>query len=212
MLLIYALMSSFFPKILRVNFDFSKLFIFRVREEIGYSLKPFSKAQLLISGVYAMTLAFLILFLGKQLASAESGIVSILNFENYWSGLLQWLMISVGMFLLIYLKLIFLYLFSTLFHIGSGYQRQFADLFTTSSIFFLIASVVLSTSLYGQFFPSASLATVMGQIVIVFLFYQTILVYFKLLQVTEYSKLYIFSYICTTELIPLFIGLRYLIR
>ena len=212
LLLMYTIIRNVFPKVFGINFDFSKLYTFRVREEIGYSLKPFSKGQLFISGVYSVTLGFLILFFGRNVLPADSSIYVMFGFDEFWLGLVQWLGLSSIVYLFTFLKLGFLFLFSRLFNLGYGYQRQFADFFSSSSVFFLLLSFLVSIALYSQLVSVDDLVFLTARIAVFFLFYRTTLIYFKLLQTVSYSKLYIFSYICTTELIPLAIGLKYLIR
>ena len=195
-----------------MTYHFVNLFGFRVKEEIGLSLKLISKGQLFMSAVYALTLSFLLLYLGSYLLEVESVLFNLISIKSYWNGLLVWLLISFGIYLTILIKMAFLLLMSWLFNLRNGYKRQFSDFFTTSSAFFLMASIALSILLYAQIISGTNLSRVLAEIVMVFFLYRTVLIYIKLLQISSFSKLYIFSYICTTELIPLFIGINYLMK
>ena len=212
LLLIYAVMRNAFPRVFGMTYHFVNLFGFRVKEEIGMSLKLLSKGQMFMSAIYALTLSFLLLYLGIYLLDDESVLFNLISIKSYWNGLLVWLLISFAIYLTILIKLVFLLLMSWLFNLRNGYKRQFSDFFTTSSVFFLMASIALSILLYAQIISGANLSRVLAEIVIVFFLYRTVLIYIKLLQTASYSKLYIFSYICTTELIPLFIGINYLMK
>ena len=212
LLIIYTVMRNVIPRIFKTNYNIANLFIFRVKEEIGLTLKLMSKGQLILFAVHALTLSFLLLFLGNHLLDQHSVLFKLVSIRDFWSGLFIWLIISLGIYLATFIKLTFLFLISWLFNLGSGYQRQFSDFFTTSSIFVLLTSFALSLLIYGQVFSSFGLSQIIGQIVIMFFFYRTVLIYFKLLQTSNHGKLYIFSYICTTELIPLFIGIKYLMK
>ena len=183
-----------------------------MREEIGLSLKLLSKGQLFLSAIYALTFSFLLLYMGSHLLNPESSLFEWMSIKSFWGGLLIWLIISIVIYLSTFIKLIFFLMMSWLFNLGTGYKRQFTDFFSTSSIFFLLAATVLSILVYAQIISGFNISLILGQLVVVFFLYRTILIYFKLLQVSEHSKLYIFSYICTTELIPLFIGIKYLMK
>ncbi len=211
LLVLYGTIKVLFPKAFGINFDFSKLVVFRLREEFGNTLKPFSQGQLLLSGVYALTLGYVLLFLGRNLIQTDSVLTVLFEINGFWMGILKWLLLSFSAFLLIFLKFGFLYLVGWLFNLGGGIYRQFTDFFNSSSVFLLAISFLLSLVLYSQQIDFVTMANLVMPMLVFFLFYRTILIYFKLLQVSGYSKLYIFSYICTTELIPLFIGLKYLI-
>jgi Domain of unknown function (DUF4271) len=212
LLLIYAVMRNAFPRIFGMTYHFTNLFGFRVKEEIGLSLKLLSKGQSFMSAIYALTLSFLLLYIGSYLLTNHSVLFNLISIKSYWNGLLIWLLVSLGIYLTVLLKMAFLILMSWLFNLTNGYKRQFSDFFTTSSVFFLIASIALSVLLYGQVISGTDLSRVLAEIVIVFFLYRTVLIYIKLLQTSSHSKLYIFSYICTTEIIPLFIGINYLMK
>lgn len=212
LLLIYALMRNAFPRVFGMTYHFANLFAFRVKQEIGISLKFLSKGQLFMSAIYALTLSFLLLYLGTHLLVDKSDFFSLLSIKSYWGGLLLWFVIAFGIYLAILSKLVFLLCISWLFNIRECYKRQFSDFFTTSSVFFLLASIALSLLLYAQILSGLELSRVLAEIVVVFFLYRTGLIYIKLLQTTSNSKLFIFSYICTTELIPLFIGINYLMK
>lgn len=205
-------MRNAFPRVFGMTYHLINLFGFRVKEEIGVSLKLLSKGQMFMSAIYALTLSFLLLYLGSYLLDVESVMYDLISIKSYWNGLLVWILISFAVYLSILVKLVFLLFMSWLFNLSSGYKRQFSDFFTTSSVFFLMASIALSILLYGQVISGSNLSEVLAKIVILFFIYRTVLIYVKLLQTASYSKLYIFSYICTTELIPLFIGINYLMK
>ncbi|MCO4815359.1 MAG: DUF4271 domain-containing protein [Flavobacteriales bacterium] len=205
-------MRNAFPRVFGMTYHIANLFGFRVKEEIGLSLKLLSKGQLFMSAIYALTVGFLLLYLGTYLLEDGSVLTELIIINNYWNGLLIWLLISSGIYLTILIKQAFLLLMSRMFNLSNGYKRQFTDFFTTSSVFFLMASIVLSVLLYAQVISGNSLSLLLAEIVIVFFLYRTVLIYIKLAQTSSYSKLYIFSYICSTELIPLFIGIHYLMK
>jgi len=212
LLLIYTVMRNAFPRIFGTTFNVSSLFVFRVKEEIGLSLKFLSKGQFFLTAIYALTLSFLLLYLGIHLIDEETILFNLIAIKSYWGGLLTWLMVSLGVYFSTFIKLIFLFSISWLFNLNGGYKRQFSDFFITSSVFLLLISTALLFLLYAQVFSGVEVARFLAPLVGVFLIYRAILIYFKLFSTLGFSKLYIFSYICTTELIPLFVGIKYLMK
>ena len=210
LLCLFAISRVAFPKLFLETVALDKLFGFRVKEDLGSNIRPFSTEHIFFTGLFAINLAFVALFLvNYQFNDLDQ--TALLKVNNVGQGLLLWLILGVAINLIVYLKYLFIRVLGFLFAMKAEVNRHFTDYINASSLFYLLVSVAVALSTYATFKTSLWLLQVLSAIILIFLFYRTLLLYIKLLQVSPYSKLYIFSYICSTELIPLLIGLKFLV-
>lgn len=206
---IFATSKVIFPKLFTESFSAEKLFGFRVKEDLGSTIRPFSTEHIYFTALYGFNLAFIVLFVINEFLP-ELEWIQFLSIMSFGHGLLLWLLLGIATNLVIYLKYALIILAGWLFHTRQVVSRHFTDFINTSSLFYVLVTISLSLSTYTTFISGALFARAVMLAILFFLFYRTFLLYIKLLQLSPYSKLYIFSYICTTELIPVLIGLKFL--
>ena len=208
LLVVYAVSRVIFPKLFAESIAMEKLFGFRLREDLGSSIRPFSTEHIYFTALYSFNLSFVILFLANGFAT-DLVQVGWLQFNGFGQGLLYWLLCGIGVNLLIYLKYLLIALISWLFNAKVLTSRHFIDLINASSLFFIFIALILAIGSYRVFLPGENLQMIVLISVLIFFFYRSMLLYFRLIQLSPYSKLYIFSYICSTELIPLLVGVKF---
>ncbi len=208
LLVIYAVSRLVFPKLFAESIAMEKLFGFRLKEDLGSSIRPFSTEHIYFTALYSFNLSYVVLFLVNGFAT-ELFELAWLEINGIWQGLLFWLLLGIGINLLIYLKYLLIAIFSWLFNATMLTSRHFIDLINASSLFFIFTALVLAISSYRFFLPGENLQMAVLTSVLIFFFYRSMLLYIRLIQLSPYSKLYIFSYICTTELIPLLMGIKF---
>ena len=209
LLVIYAVSRVIFPKLFAESITLEKLFGFRLKEDLGSSIRPFSTEHIYFTALYSFNLSFVILFLINGFNS-DLGEFPWLKIDAFWQGLFYWVLGGVVVNLLIYLKYLLIAILSWLFNATVLTSRHFIDMVNASSLFFIFVTLALAISSYRIFLPGQNLQIVIIASVLIFFFYRSMLLYIRLIQLSPYSKLYIFSYICSTELIPLFIGVKFL--
>jgi hypothetical protein len=210
--LILLIMVSLFMVVLKVNYDkryisilsFNKIFTTRLNEGDQSRVRIMDQDNLVFAGFYAFLTSGLIYFLGFGnnlgiLGIEESGIIEFLKIL---------LVVSVGLIG----KVLIVAIVSNLYgnnKIPAFYIKEMLNinlfflmiLFFTSFFFFLfigsIPSFWLSTATYG---------------ILISYLVRIILLYFKILKLSSFTNLYLFSYFCTTEIFPFLIGLKYFMR
>lgn len=209
LVVILAVTKVTFPLLFVESFSLGRLFGFRVKEDLGSNIRPFSTEHIFFTALYSFILAFVALFMINQLADSGPDL-SLLMVDSFGQGFLLWLILGVGFNLLAYLKYLLIAITGWLFHARPLVNKHFIDYINASSLFYLLVSIVLSLTIYSTFIVGETFSLVVIFTIFIFLFYRSLLMYVKLLQLSPYSKLYIFSYICTTELIPVLIALKFL--
>lgn len=211
LLCVFAVSKVVFPKLFVESISMDKLFGFRIKEDLGSTIRPFSTEHIYFTALFGYNLAFVILFVVNQILTSQPGL-QLLRFDNLWQGLLVWLLLGLVVNLAIYLKYVLLAIMGWLFHSTQLVSRHFVDYINASALFYIFMAICLSMSTYATFSYSEGLLKALTITIVIFLFYRTALLYVKLLQLSPYSKLFIFSYICSTELIPTLIGLHFVTK
>lgn len=211
LLCIFAVSKVVFPKLFVESISVDKLFGFRIKEDLGSTIRPFSTEHIYFTALFGFNLSFVILFLANS-ALFDNAALQILSVSNIWQGLLIWLVLGVVVNFTIYLKYLLIAVVGWLFHARQVVSRHFIDYINASALFYILMTLCLSMGTYATFISGESFLKTVAVAIVSFLFYRTALLYVKLIQLSPYSKLFIFSYICTTELIPILIGLYFVAR
>ena len=206
---LYVWVKTISPKTFREQYFWKRLFSFRIREELATSVRPFSKEFLLFNSLYALNAGYITLLISNFLME---DVPDILHLSNVTYGVVKWLLVSFAFFAATFIKYAAIYLTGSMYGLKNIFSWHFMDFHSSSTIYYTFTSALLSMVIYAFFYPKKVLLEILAVSLVVFLFYRTVMVYIKLAQRSNGGILYIFSYLCTTELIPILIGLKFLIR
>ncbi|WP_339607861.1 DUF4271 domain-containing protein [uncultured Roseivirga sp.] len=207
----YAVSRAVFPKVFSGIIAPNKLFGFRVREDLGSNLRPFSSEHLYFTALSSLSLSFVILFIANGLWK-DNGLPEILIVDHFGFAILQWLGLFVVLNVLVYVKFLLILGFGLLFDLRSTISRHFVDMVNASLVFFLIVLLFLAVISFSFIVFPKNLIQFTLAASIIFFYYRGFLIYMRMLNDRPHSKLFIFSYICATELTPLTIGLVLIIN
>lgn len=205
LLIAFAISKVAFPKVFSELISPNKLFGFRVREDLGTNLRPFSSEHLYFTALSSLSISFVGLYLLNSLASAS--LPDYLVIDHFGLAILQWLGLAFALNILVYIKFMLILIFASLFDMQEVISRHFVDMINASLFFFLIMLLFLGVVSLSSFIPNPRYIHAAVLVAILFYYYRGLLIYVRLLNERAHSKLYIFSYICATELTPLTIGL-----
>lgn len=211
LLCVFTISKIIFPKLFAESITWDKLFGFRIKEDLGSSIRPFSTEHIYFTALFSFNLSFVLLFTVNALTT-EQVAFDLLKVLGVGQGILVWIVLGLILNLAIYLKYVLLFMIGWLFHMRQTVGRHFTDYINASALFYLLVALSVTLSAYSTFIASELFLQTILISIVVFIFYRTVLLYIKLMQLSPYSKLFIFSYICTTELIPVLIGLYFVIK
>ena len=209
LLVIFTVYSVFFRNLFYESISVKKLFGFRLREDPFSNTKPFSTDYILFTALHSLNLSFVFLFLVNAFTYRYDSL-EWLQFSGFGQGMLYWLLGGLALNGLIYFKYFSVALVSWFFNARMLTSRHFIDFVNASAFFFILIALVLAIGGYSTFVLAESLRKAVLFAILIFFFYRNMLLYIRLLPLSPYSKLYIFSYICATEWIPLIAGLKFL--
>ncbi len=203
-------LRNLFPKIFNSYYDLSRALAVRVRDEPNFTMKLSARGHVPFIIFYSLLFGFLIIVLLQQAEEVVS-VFDFLNFSSFGSYLYAWLLLSVIVFFFQLFKYWLLMLVANVFNISDFAYIHFFDFLRLSQIFYTVVfSLVVLVFLGAESYIDSG-AVLLLRIVAVFAIIRVALIFFKLLRVSQFRKTYLFSYLCTTEILPLLIGLKFLI-
>lgn len=210
--LILLIAASLFMVAIKINYDkryinilsFNKVFSIRLNEGDQSRVRVMDQDNLVFAGFYTFLTAGLIYFLG---IGKNIGFVGIEA-----TGLVEYLKILILIAIGLIAKVILVSVVSNLF--GNGKITAFyvkemlnINLFFVIILFFGSIFIFLFEGGIPAFWFTTAIYAMLAFYVL-----RLILLYFKILKLSSFTNLYLFSYFCTTEIFPFLIGLKYFMR
>jgi len=155
-------------------------------------------------------------------AALISGVLII--FLNYYENplseildkninpVISWLAILTIVLFLMILKYLLISIISTLFHVSDKTNFYFIEFLRMAMIFYSMVFVVLSFLVINQFYLVEDVLQSIMTIVVIFNIMRFIILYFKFRRTVPMKSLHLFSYLCTTELIPIILGMKFFLK
>ncbi|MGM0580081.1 MAG: DUF4271 domain-containing protein [Bacteroidota bacterium] len=211
-LLVLLIGASLFMVIIKINYDkryfnilsFNKIFTNRLNEGDQSRVRIMDEDNLVFASFYVFLASALIYFL------SIGNKIGFLGIEA--NGIMEFLKILSLVGIGLIAKVILVSIVSNLFgnnKIPAYYVKEMLNI----NLFFVI--ILFFSSIFIYLFEGAIPSfwlTIATYSVVLFYLLRLILLYFKILKLSSFSNLYLFSYFCTTEIFPFLIGLKYFMR
>lgn len=202
----YAFLINRYPKGHKDFFNFSKAFSLTLKEEKVLTQRNMGTANILFFVLYGMAIALVIILFWKIF----DGIPEILDFislNTFRSSLVGWLMLSFMAFCVVELKYLLIRVLSSLLNVDKIAQIHFFD-FVRIGLIFIGITLIAASALYLSKMDSALAFTILLYLFVILLGIRIVILLFKLIADTSFRKIHLISYLCTTEILPLLIGIR----
>ena len=204
-----AISKLLFPKLFASVYDYRKLFSFKPTEDFGAGIQLLSTESIHFTGLMSAMLGFVLLNVAQSIPDAFPEILLVKSFSG---GLLLWLLMSLAVFVLLLFKYVFTAVVGLLFDLKQPKTRHFQEVLSLNHLFTGLLFLSFIIALFSRFYLPSTLAQTILVATSIYLLYRLISLFFKIRRHTESSMLYIFSYLCTTEIFPLAIGIIVLIQ
>jgi hypothetical protein len=208
---LYAFLWNYHPKAFNSYYSLKSLFSFSFKEDTVFVSRPLSRISMLFIFAHSMLLSYLYILIQKS-----SGGLSIndrfLQAATSFVDLFSYFFIATAIvFGLIVAKYVFISLLGNLFNLSKIVHMHFFEYLLYSRVFYtiIVAAVFVVYISYPTFLPQAIEEIIF--IIVVFNFIRLFIINFALNRFTSVKNLYLFSYLCATELTPLLIGIKVLI-
>lgn len=198
-----------FPKLFASVYNYRKFFSFKPTEDFGAGIQLLSTESIHFTGLMSAMLGFVLVNLVQMKPEIFPEIMQI---NSFGGGLFLWVIFSLLIFILLFLKYVFTAMIGWLFDLRQPQTRHFQEVLSLNHLFSGLLFLLFTIVLFSRFHFPSQLGGVLLAATSIYLFYRLISLFFKIRQHTGSSMLYIFSYLCTTEIFPLAIGIIVLIK
>ncbi|MEM6840690.1 MAG: DUF4271 domain-containing protein [Bacteroidota bacterium] len=211
LLTFYAILKYQYGKNFKIIYNIPRIFSSKVRED-DTRIKLVTEAHIAFLIQYCLLIAFLLIIIvpsTTELSFASSYIVwPPSSFSRY---LLLWGELALIIFAIIWVKYLLLMLLGSLFQLRAMKYLHMFDFMRMSLVFWTVVFVAVMC-----FFPNLQFdqeiylrGLVYG--FLLFALFRIIILYFRLSRNASFRNIYLFSYICVAEILPLLAGFKLLI-
>jgi hypothetical protein len=211
-LALFAFLWNYHPKAFKSYYNLKSLITLSIKEDTVLISRPLSRINLLFIFNHSLLLAFLYILIQKssdRFLLHDQFLQSASSFGSlfYYFGIL-----TFAIFLLLVGKYFLLLLIGKLFNLSSVVYIHFYEYMLFSRIFYCI----IVPAIFSIYVVLPAFISMVNQeliyIIVIFNFIRLFIINFALNKATSVKNLYLFSYLCATELTPLLIGLKILVE
>ena len=212
LLIFYTFLLNYYPKAFERNFSPQSLTALDLRGDVAFMAKPLNPTNLLFLDSHSMLLS-LFYMIGQRYS--DGYFANLLPFEasEAFSGLCTYFLVFTALlFAVLVGKYFFIYAMGVVFDMGKTTSPHYHEYLIFSRLFFLAAVLIQFVLLitYPQWLwwlmPLVLVSIVMFNII------RILTIGTVLNKLTSFRNLYLFSYLCATELIPLLVGVKLLAK
>jgi len=199
----YAFLYNFQPKSFERFFSPRDLLTISKRDDSFVVNKPFDLGNILFVVSLSLTLGFIFMLITNEKTDLFSASNILREGETLGALMLNFLGISIIIFALLMVKYFALYRLDNITNI------HFFKIIQASSLFFLVILIVLAFSSVSSPAIVKNAEKYLSIPISLFFIARLALLYFMINKMTTLKNLYLFSYLCIVELIPLIVGIRF---
>ncbi len=209
---VFTLLWNFHPKTFLSYYSFRSSVSSLSRKDISLISKPFNAINLLFLALHALVISLFFMLAQKDVTGILNVSFKLVNANyDFVSLLANYALFFAIVFGLIFLKYILLKVFGILLSLEKIEYTHFYEYMRLSKLFYTIAVIFPVFMLISAEEYITELNKYFIYFVIGFHFVQTMLVSFYVNKRVQFKNLYLFYYLCSTELTPLLIGIKLLL-
>jgi hypothetical protein len=205
----YAFLYNFQPKSFERFFSPRDLLTISKRDDSFVVNKPFDLGNILFVVSLSLTMSFIFMLITHEKTDLFSASNFLREGETLGTLLLNFLEISLIVFASLLVKYLALRVLSNLYRLDNITNIHYFKIIQASSLFFLIILVLLTFSTVSVPEIVQNAEKYLFIPISLFFIARLALLYLTINKMTTLKNLYLFSYLCIVELIPLIVGIRF---
>lgn len=200
-----------FPRAFERVYSFYDTLRTDIRDETFLINRPMSRSYLFFVGLLSLEIAYLLLFAQSKEYNLFSSRELLLSDQTFWGTLAGYLKTTLLCFGALIGKYFLLYILASLYKLEKAANLHYFKDIQSSVIFYSILLLIVATaSLYIQDWEQWMRLLVVIP-AISFYVLRTLLIFFAIRNTVSIKNLYLISYLCIVEVIPIIIGIRYVL-
>ncbi len=204
----HAYLFTFYHRAFLRFYSLRDLVSFRAQEESFLINRPLSGTNLLFTLNLSFLIAYLIVFVQSRNLDVFASRTLLLGGQNFGWLVGEFFLVSGAAFLSLIGKYVLLEVMGGLYKLQDSIHVHYFKLLQSSLLFFTVLALFLAIIAFNApmviWLPNVLLLPLIG-----FYIARLMLLYFAIRSIEPIKNLYLFSYLCIVELIPLIIGLRF---
>jgi hypothetical protein len=207
-LMLYATLINHYPKTFRNLYNLPRILALRSREE-DLRIRLISEPHTLFLVQHCLVVAYLFIVLIPNVDQW----VSFGRFASLGTGsyLWLWLLLSLIVLITVWAKYLIVVLFGSLFKLKQLMYLHMFDFMRLSMMFWGVVFLLAICTHYNFIVHEQIYARALTYLFVAFALARVLILYLRLFRNSALKNMYLFSYICTAEIIPLLVGLELLI-
>jgi len=201
-----AFLLNRYPKGYRDFFNFSKAFSLSFKEEKILTQRNMSTVKALFLWLYSMIITLVIILFWKIFGGIPN-LFDFVAFESFSSCFISWFAMSLLAYAVVWMKYVLIKILCSMLNVDKIAQIHFFDFMRISFIFVTAIFMALSV-IYLTVVDQTVPFTIGLYIFLALLAIRIIILLLKLIGDSSFRKIHLISYLCTTEILPLLIGIR----
>lgn len=208
LLMLYAILVNRYPKTFRNIYNLPKILSLRSREE-DLRIRLVNEPHTFFLIQHCLMVAFLFVVLAPS--------IDYWTFTNQDTSpsvagyLWRWLLLTLLVLAIIWAKYLIVVLFGSLFKLKQLTYLHMFDFMRLSIMFWGAVFVLAVCFRYNLAAYEPVYVRILAYLFVAFAAVRVLILYLRLFRNSTLKSMYLFSYICTAEIIPLSIGLKLLI-
>lgn len=198
-----ALIKTKFAKRFHQVMSFREMFTARLNEGDQSRIRLLDRDNIVLSVFYSFITSALISFIYSNI---QSGFLDL-----QISGIGGFVKIWIIVILLLAAKIILVAIMSALYGKYKWTAIYVKEMLNINLLFVMILYFITFLIYLNQDGLPAYITVFLSYSLLLAYFVRLILLYFKILKLSSFSNLYLFSYFCTVEVFPFLIGLKYFV-
>jgi hypothetical protein len=208
LLLFYAILSHRFPKVFKNYHSFRNISSLNLQEDMYTRIKLLNSTNLMFLLHYGLLVAYLIIIFAYSANVLEIRLPGypLDSFSDFFAVWIKVALLVIGVFAL---KYVMVAAVGALFQLSRIVQHHILDYFRMSLTYGVILFTILVFTYLGLGKNYTIYYNIFVYSVVVFTLLRVFLLYHRLFDISSFRNIYLFSYICTSEILPLFIGFKF---
>lgn len=208
LLLFYAVLSHQFPKVFKNYHNFRNISSLNLQEDMYTKIKLLNSTNLMFLLHYGLLVSYLIILFVHTANVLEIRLPGY-PIENASDFFKVWVKVTLLVLGVLLLKYVMVAAIGALFRLSRIVQHHILDYFRMSLTYGVILFTILVFTYLGLGKNHTVYYNIFVYSVVVFSLLRVFLLYHRLFDISSFRNIYLFSYICTSEILPLFIGFKF---
>ncbi len=195
------------PKSFKEYYALNKIFTLKLRQDDNTKFSLFNRFTLAILFLHSTFIAF-VFMVTFQLKHEVLGSLISLKYNGLVIAIFDWVKLSIIVFSFLILKFLLLQAISKLMHFREIERVHFFEFLRLSIFIYSIALFSVLIVMFSSYSPAANHYNWILYLIGGLSLLRVIFLYIKFLRMVTFKNLYLFLYLCTTEIFPLLMGFK----